>query len=74
MPQNPDFGTFGRYNELPIEQMTAEQKAAYDFTVKLRGQVPGAAQDLGVESKVKRSHRAGGRLLPEALVSFESGN
>ena len=41
MPKNPDFGTFGRYNELPFDQMPPEQKAAYDFTMKLRGQVPG---------------------------------
>ena len=41
MPENPDFGTFGRYNELPFDQMTPEQRAAYDFTMKLRGQVPG---------------------------------
>ena len=36
-----DFGTFGRYCELPLEKMTADQKRAYEFTVKERGQVPG---------------------------------
>ena len=41
MSENPDFGTFGRYQELPFDQMTPEQRAAYDFTMKLRGQVPG---------------------------------
>lgn len=36
-----DFGTFGRYAEIPLERMTAEQKRAYEFTVKMRGLVPG---------------------------------
>jgi 4-carboxymuconolactone decarboxylase len=36
-----DFGTFGRYCELPLEKMTADQKRAYEFTMKERGQVPG---------------------------------
>jgi 4-carboxymuconolactone decarboxylase len=36
-----DLGTFGRYSELPFDRMTADQKKAYDFTVKERGQVPG---------------------------------
>ena len=41
MGQTEDFGTFGRYKELPFDEMTSEQKAAYDYTMKLRGQVPG---------------------------------
>ena len=36
-----DFGTFGRYMELPLDKMTEEQKRAYEFTVKQRGEVPG---------------------------------
>ena len=36
-----DFGTFGRYSEIPLEKMTVEQKKAYEFTMKERGQVPG---------------------------------
>ena len=41
MSDNPDFGTFGRYKELLIEEMTPDQKKAYEFTMKERGQVPG---------------------------------
>ena len=41
MSENSDFGTFGRYRELPIEKMTADQKRAYEFAMKERGQVPG---------------------------------
>jgi hypothetical protein len=41
MSDNPDFGTFGRYKELLIEEMNPDQKKAYEFTMKERGQVPG---------------------------------
>ena len=41
MADTPDFGTFGRYQEIPVDQMAPEMKRAYDLTVKLRGQVPG---------------------------------
>ena len=41
MAGNPDFGTFGRYAETPVDKMPAAMKDAYDFTMKLRDQVPG---------------------------------
>ena len=41
MPKNPDFGTFGRYQELLVEEMSSSQKKAYEYTMKERGQVPG---------------------------------
>ncbi len=41
MAENPDFGTFGRYQETPVDQMPADMRAAYDYTLKLRGLVPG---------------------------------
>lgn len=36
-----DFGTFGRFNETPVADMPADMKDAYDFTMGLRGVVPG---------------------------------
>jgi len=36
-----DFGTFGRFLETPVAQMSPETKQAYDFTMQLRGLVPG---------------------------------
>ena len=36
-----DFGTFGRYSEVPIAEMNAPMKEAYDLTMELRGLVPG---------------------------------
>jgi len=41
MAGTSDFGTWGRYTEIPVEKMTADQKKAYEFTMKSRGQVPG---------------------------------
>ena len=41
MSADSDFGSFGRYPETPIGEMSPEMKDAYDFTVSLRGQVPG---------------------------------
>ena len=33
--------SFGRYAEVPIAEMTREMRDAYDFTLRLRGLVPG---------------------------------
>lgn len=37
--QNPP--TFGRYAEIPTEQLSAAQKEAYDFIIQARGMCPG---------------------------------
>jgi 4-carboxymuconolactone decarboxylase len=36
-----DFGSFGRYEEVPIARMAPEMKEAYEYTMQLRGIVPG---------------------------------
>jgi 4-carboxymuconolactone decarboxylase len=41
MTENPDFGTFGRFVETPVDQMPDAMRQAYDFTMRLRGLVPG---------------------------------
>ena len=41
MAQNSDFGTFGRFNETPVAEMSQEAKDAYEFTKELRGLVSG---------------------------------
>ena len=41
MSTHPDFGTFGRYRETPVDEMPDAMRQAYEFTLKLRGQVPG---------------------------------
>ena len=40
-PTISTFGTFGRYTEIPLDQMTPEQRTGYDLEVKERGEVPG---------------------------------
>jgi hypothetical protein len=38
----PDTPTFGRYTEIPVEKMTAEQQAGYRLMVDgPRGHLPG---------------------------------
>lgn len=41
MSEQLDFGTFGRFQETPVRDMTPATKEAYDFTKTLRGLVPG---------------------------------
>jgi hypothetical protein len=41
MSANSDFGTWGRYKEIPLDKMTPDQKRIYLLTKKERGQVPG---------------------------------
>ncbi len=37
----PDTPTFGRFTELPLDQMTPEQREAYHFAVETRGPLGG---------------------------------
>jgi 4-carboxymuconolactone decarboxylase len=41
MSEATDFGTFGRFEETAVGDMPVDMKEAYDFTMKLRGLVPG---------------------------------
>ena len=41
MTDSSQFGTFGLYKEVPVGEMPADMRDAYDYTMKLRGQVPG---------------------------------
>lgn len=36
-----DFGSFGRYEEVPLKKMESEMKETYERTLHLRGLVPG---------------------------------
>ena len=36
-----DYGTFGRYTEIPLDQMTPAQRKGYDLVSGERGEVPG---------------------------------
>ena len=41
MSEASDFGTFGRFEQTSVGDMPTDMKEAYDFTMKLRGLVPG---------------------------------
>ena len=41
MADRNDFGTFGRYREIPVADMPDDMRDAYEFTKGLRGLVPG---------------------------------
>lgn len=41
MSHEDDFGTFGRFTERPVAKMPPEMSDAYNYTMMLRGQVPG---------------------------------
>ncbi len=41
MNDTSDFGTFGRFVETPVEEMSPQTRDAYDFILALRGLVPG---------------------------------
>lgn len=55
MSDSPDFGTFGRFVETPVAEMDADMKSAYEYTVKLRGQVPGPHKIWPVNPKLSRT-------------------
>ncbi|MDT5289306.1 MAG: 4-carboxymuconolactone decarboxylase [Mycobacterium sp.] len=44
MTDNSDSGAFGRYQEVPVEHLAPEMKAAYDFTLGMRGHLPGPSK------------------------------
>jgi 4-carboxymuconolactone decarboxylase len=44
MTENSDSGTFGRYQEVPVDQLAPEAKAAYEFTAGIRGHLPGPSK------------------------------
>jgi 4-carboxymuconolactone decarboxylase len=55
MSDNLDFGTFGRFVETPVPEMDADMKSAYEFTLKLRGQVPGPHKIWPANPKLSRT-------------------
>ena len=55
MPGKPDFGTFGRFAETPVGEMPTEMKEAYDYTLKLRGLVPGPHKIWLANPKLSRT-------------------
>jgi 4-carboxymuconolactone decarboxylase len=55
MADNSDFGTFGRFVETPVGEMDSDVKSAYDYTIKLRGLVPGPHKIWLANPKLSRT-------------------
>ena len=55
LTDNTDFGTFGRFTETPVNAMDAETRSAYEFTLKLRGLVPGPHKIWLANPKLSRT-------------------
>ena len=55
MSDTSKFGTFGRYREIPVNEMPLEMKNSYDFTMKLRGLVPGPHKIWLVNPKLSQT-------------------
>ena len=49
------FGTFGRFRETSVEAMPGETRDAYEFTLKLRGVVPGPHRIWLANPKLSRT-------------------
>ena len=62
MPETP---TFGRYAEIPYEQMTPEQQAGYRSLIETRGRLPGP-------NKIY-VHRIGFFIFPVSEVLMTQG-
>jgi len=50
-----DFGSFGRYDEVALAQMAPEMREAYEYTMKLRGIVPGPHKIWLANTKLSRT-------------------
>ena len=71
MAETPDFGTFGRFRETPLGEMSPEMKDAYDFTMKLRGVVPGPHKNLVGKPHFIQDNRSNRILLPERIHTHQ---
>ena len=74
MSDPTDFGTFGRFTETPVENMPTEMKAAYDFTRRLRGLVPGPHKIWLANPRLSQTIVPAGALLPDGLDADEGGD
>jgi len=60
----PDTPTFGRYAEIPYEQMTPERQEGYRFLKEVRGQVGGPSKIWVHNPQAGEGRRAARRPFP----------
>lgn len=74
MSKDPEFGSFGRYVETPVDQMSPEMRDAYDFTMELRGQVPGPHKIWLANPKLSKTIVPTGKVLPDGVFANKNAN
>jgi hypothetical protein len=60
----PDTPTFGRYAEIPYDQMTPEQQEGYRVLKEVRGQVGGPSKIWVHNPKLAKAIRGSGFMTP----------
>ena len=64
-----DTPTFGRYAEIPYDQMTPEQQDAYRSLIETRGRLPGPNKIYVHNPKLAKVDGAARRPLPHRLLA-----
>lgn len=72
MSKTSDFGTFGRYTEMPLDQMTPEQRKGYDLVVQERGEAPGPYKILIQNPNLLQVLVPVGRYFQRSLSSLRT--
>src|SRR5271168_5201600 len=72
MKDNPVFGSFGRFQETPRAEMPPDMKAAFDFTLRLRGEVPGPHKIWICNPKLSETIVSDRSLLPDQIHALKS--
>ena len=69
----PDTPTFGRYAEIPYDQMTPEQQEGYRSLIEIRGQVGGPSKIWVHNPKLaKAAAPLGAHFHPGALLAYRA--
>ena len=55
MTGSDNLGTFGRFHETSVEQMSPTMRQAHDFSAKLRGHVPGPQKNWLANPKLSQT-------------------
>ena len=69
----PDTPTFGRYTEIPYQQMTPEQQEGYRFLIEIRGQLGGPSKIWVHNPKLAKAAGSARRPFPSrALLAYRA--
>jgi 4-carboxymuconolactone decarboxylase len=74
MSDRSTFGTFGRYTEIPVDQMTPEQRNGYELVIQERGEAPGPYKILIQNPNLLRSWFLSESTFNEAILRCRTRN